>query len=323
MRFLPTDEQLALAEAIDDIVQSSGGTTIVRAWGSGDPAPGRALWSQLADLGLMGLCVDESDGGVGGTAVDMVMAFERLGYHAVPGPYIESVALLPDLVQPGQRETILEGSTIATASVTDLVPLALDAASSDLCFVVDPDQISAGRVEGDELQSLDRSRKLSHLVATGSPVPLERLTVARAMDRATLASAAMLLGAGERMLEEAVGYAKVREQFGRAIGEYQALKHALADVRIALSFARPLVHAAALDLGDEIGARSVSAAKVATGDAATLAVRASLQVLGAVGYTEEHDLSLWITRTRALVAAWGSPAVHRARIARLLLDPES
>ena len=123
-----------------------------------------------------------------------------------------------------------------------------------------------------------------------------------------LAVSAQLLGAGERVLADSVTYVKQRKQFGREIGSYQAIKHALADVRIALDFARPLVFAAAL------GEISPSAAKVATGDAAYLAARTGLQVHGAIGYTAELDLSLWLTKIRALVTAWGTPAVHRDRL---------
>ena len=118
--------------------------------------------------------------------------------------------------------------------------------------------------------------------------------------------AAQLLGLGEHLLDASVAYVKQRRQFGREIGSYQAIKHRLADVRIALDFARPLVFGAAL------GEVPASAAKVACGDAAYLAARTALQVHGAVGYTRELDLSLWITKVRALVTAWGTPAFHRA-----------
>ena len=94
---------------------------------------------------------------------------------------------------------------------------------------------------------------------------------------------------------------KQRKQFGREIGSYQAIKHALADVRIALDFARPLVYGAAL------GEISPSAAKVGGGDAAYLASRTGLQVHGAIGYTAEFDLSIWLTKIRALVPPGARP----------------
>ena len=141
---------------------------------------------------------------------------------------------------------------------------------------------------------------------------------------AALATAAQLLGCGERLLADSVAYVKQRRQFGREIGSYQAIKHRLADVRIALDFARPLLWGAALTATgpDDRAARDVSAAKVACADAAYLASRAALQVHGAVGYTAELDLSLWITKVRALVGAWGTPAYHRARVLESLVGAD-
>jgi hypothetical protein len=107
---------------------------------------------------------------------------------------------------------------------------------------------------------------------------------------------------------------KQRRQFGREIGSYQAIKHALADVRIALDFARPLVHGAAVALN----ARSASAAKLGAGDAAQQAMRTALQVHGAIGYTRELDLSLWLLKARALQSAWGTADWHRSRLANLI-----
>ncbi len=122
-----------------------------------------------------------------------------------------------------------------------------------------------------------------------------------------------------------MAYAKQRSQYGREIGQYQAVKHLLADVATRLELARPLLHGAAVALdgrtdagtdgaGTDTVARDVSAAKVACGEAAHLAARTGLQVHGAVGYTAEHDVGLRLTKVRALVAAWGTTAFHRARV---------
>ena len=141
-------------------------------------------------------------------------------------------------------------------------------------------------------------------------------TSTHAFDLAALATSAELLGAGERVLADSVAYVKQRKQFGREIGSYQAIKHQLADVRIALDFARPLVFGAAVDPTP----RSVSAAKIQSADAADLAARVGLQVHGAIGYTAEYDLSRWLLRIRALQSAWGTPAFHRERLLTDLLD---
>ena len=132
--------------------------------------------------------------------------------------------------------------------------------------------------------------------------PAVAAAAARALEAGTLACAAQLLGAGRALLEASVRHARQRAQFGQPIGSFQAVKHQLADVAIGLEFARPLLDAAAAALDDQArrargadpeqvhSARDVSAAKVACTDAAYRAARAALQVHGAIGYTQEHDL---------------------------------
>ena len=177
------------------------------------------------------------------------------------------------------------------------MPYALDADVADQVYVGTSPVDSVGR----QVDSVDRTRHLFEVSGTGDLHP-------EAFELAVLATSAQLLGAGERLLGDSVTYVKQRRQFGREIGSYQAIKHALADVRIGLDFARPLVHGAAL------GEISASAAKVACADAAYLASRTALQVHGAIGYTQEFDLSIWITKVRALVTAWGTPGHHRAKV---------
>ena len=159
------------------------------------------------------------------------------------------------------------------------------------------------------------------MVAAGPPVTVLPDAIDKGLNLASLGCAASLVGAGERMLAIAIEHAGQRRQFGRVIGEYQALKHALADVRVALDFARPLVHGAAraLESASTTASRDVSAAKVAATEAALLASRTSLQVHGAIGYTLEYDLSIWIVRTRALAGAWGTASYHRARVLEHLM----
>jgi len=159
-------------------------------------------------------------------------------------------------------------------------------------------------------------------MVAGGPVAAD--AVARALDAGALASSAQLLGAGRALLEASVRHARQRAQFGRPIGSFQAVKHHLADVAIGLEFAGPLLYAAAvtLDDGGRHAARDVSAAKVAGTDAARRAARVALQVHGAIGYTEEHDLHLWLAKVRALAGAWGGQAEHRARVMAAITAPE-
>src|SRR6202012_6205045 len=138
--------------------------------------------------------------------------------------------------------------------------------------------------------------------------------VARAFEFGALATAAQLVGAAGALRDAAVDYAKQRTQFGRTIGSYQAIKHKLADVHIAVELARPLVYGAALTLEP----RDVSAAKAAASEAGLLAARSALQTHGAIGFTQEHDLSLWLLRVQALRSAWGDPQAHRRRVLEAL-----
>ncbi|WP_148613052.1 acyl-CoA dehydrogenase family protein [Nocardioides rubriscoriae] len=285
MRFELTDDQHDLARALEGLLASSDTVAVARAWADDDTGPGLGLWKRVADLGVTMLATEAS-------LVEVAVAFEALGRHAVPGPWVESAAYLP--VALGHE---VEG--VATLALPPHVPLALDADVADHVYV-GTTPVAADAV-GPRHVSVDRTRRLFEVSGTGETDPA-------AFDAAVLATSAQLLGAGERVLADAVTYVKQRKQFGREIGSYQAIKHALADVRIALDFARPLVFAAAL------GEVSPSAAKVACADAAYLASRTGLQVHGAIGYTAEFDLSLWITKIRALVTAWGTPAFHRERL---------
>jgi alkylation response protein AidB-like acyl-CoA dehydrogenase len=169
----------------------------------------------------------------------------------------------------------------------------------------------------EQLESVDPSRKLFAVNASGEAHPAD---VALAFEFGALATAALLVGAAQAMLDMSVDYAKQRSQFGKVIGTQQAIKHKLADVHIAIELARPLVYGAALSLGDGSAdtARDVSAAAAAASDAALLAARSSLQTHGAIGFTQEHDLSLWLLRVQALRSAWGTPAWHRRRVLEAL-----
>ncbi|NGN91808.1 acyl-CoA/acyl-ACP dehydrogenase [Nocardioides sp. KC13] len=312
MRFGRTPEQHAFSEALDDLLGAADVPSASRAWAAGDHSAGLKLWQRLAELGVTGLLVPEELGGMGATPTDLTVALERLGYHGVPGPWIESIAVAPRLLTDTPDADLLERLAAGEALVSVATgSRALDADVAERTYALGATLRRAD--PGSEQRSVDPTRRLFDVtigeeVATIDPAP--------ALDLGTLACSAQLLGAGLRLLDDSVAYVKQRTQFGRPIGEFQAVKHLLADVRVALDFAAPLVHHASLTLAP----RDISAAKVAAGDAAYLASRTALQVHGAIGYTREFDLSLWILKVRALVGAWGTPAEHRARILALLID---
>ncbi|MFE2213132.1 acyl-CoA dehydrogenase family protein [Streptomyces canus] len=165
-----------------------------------------------------------------------------------------------------------------------------------------PAELRLAPPPGPPRPSLDPARRLfpvphgGELLATDPPL-------APALLLARLATAAQALGVGLALLDRTVAYVKQRTQFGVPIGSFQAVKHQLADAKIALEFARPLVLGAALTMAPT----DIAAAKVTACEAAYRTARTALQLHGAIGYTAEYDLSLWLTKARALRTAWGSP----------------
>lgn len=345
MRFALSTEQLDFAAELRKILEAGQVPAAVRAWSAGDTDKGRALLRQLAEMGVFGLIVDEKYDGADATPVDLVVALIETGRAALPGPVIESAAVIPALLQrlpdAGTAQQWLpglaSGASLGTITFDDPQRgIALDAEAADVVLVAAGRRLALGEVSATDalhqadvadsaaqLSSIDPARKLFR-VATGTTLA-DGDEVAAALDYAfdvgVLACAAQLLGAGRAILEQTTTYAKQRKQFGRLIGEFQAVKQQLADVLIALDLAEPLVYRAALTLDSADRARDVSAALVACGDATHRAARVGLQVHGAIGYTAECDLSLWLTRVTALRTAWGTADFHRGRIAAALREP--
>lgn len=298
MRFALSAEQRDFATGLHDYLAGADTAAAIRAWGRGRHELGLTILRGLAEIGVPALLVPESHGGLGADPADLVVAFEAIGYHAVPGPLVESAAVAPVALTGTDAERWLPSLAVGKALATVPAPLALDADIADV--VVGADAVG----DAEFVRSIDPARRLFRIPGAAP------LTAGRAFDLGVLAVSAQLLGAGRWLLDAAVAHAKQRAQYGRPIGQYQAVKHLLADAATHLELARPLVHGAAVT-GES---RDTSAAKVAAGGAAYLAARTALQVHGAIGYTAEHDLGLRLTKVRALLGAWGDGRFHRKRV---------
>ncbi|WP_344319143.1 acyl-CoA dehydrogenase family protein, partial [Streptomyces yatensis] len=202
-------------------------------------------------------------------------------------------------------------------------PYALDADAAGTVLAVQGEELWLAPGHGPVQPSFDPGRRLARPLPGGELLargPAVAAAAAHAADWAAFATAALSLGTGLALVERTAAYAGQRTQFGRPIGSFQAVKHRLADALIGLEFARPLLYGAAVALASSASgpareARAeVAAAKVAAGEAAYTAARTALQLHGALGYTDEYDLSLWIRKARALRSAWGSPSICRARV---------
>jgi alkylation response protein AidB-like acyl-CoA dehydrogenase len=183
--------------------------------------------------------------------------------------------------------------------------------------------VERSAVELEPESTVDRGRRGARLhlgAARARLVTDEPDRIRLTFDRGVVGTAAVLVGLGQAMLDLTVGYVKERQQFGQPVGSFQAVKHHLADAALALELARPAVWRAAWSVanGAPTLGRDASMAKAMASDAAELVGRKALQCHGAIGYTVEADLHLFLKRTWALARSWGTSAQHTDRVAREL-----
>ena len=319
MDFSFTDDQLAFRDAVRELLAKECPPAAVRdAWTNADGRSGKA-WTALGEMGVLGALVAESEGGLGLTELDVVLLAEETGRFALPEPFVEHVLVGAPIAAP-EHAGVASGELTITAG-DPLVPYGR---AAELVVVLAPNAVLAvgNGATFAGCESVDHSRRLVRLLDAPDFRPLTRQEISTAFWRGNLGYAAQLLGLARCMLEQTVEYVGERKQFGVPIGSFQAIKHQLADVRIGIEFAAPLVYRAAHSLatGDPDAAVHTSMAKARTADAAMLAARVALQCHGAIGYSYEHDLHLWMKRTWALARAWGDAAWHRDRVARAILD---
>ncbi len=346
MDFTLGGDRTLFAETLRDILDDVCTADAVRASWDDPSGAVEGLWETLAETGVLGLTVPESHGGLGMDEVDQVLLLEELGRAACPDPVVEhsavAVPLLRDLASTALQEEWLgraaEGSAVLTAGSpagdvnrplvlagtrADLVVLAVDGAVH---------AVPAGSVSGQPRESVDGSRRMAEVsVQTSGDTLLsdDPAALVALRDRGAWAAAAQAVGVAQRLLDLTVAYVSEREQFGRPVGVNQAVKHHCSNVAIAIEFARPMVQTAAWALstgrmpdgttppGQADGGPSIAAstAKALASDAVDQACRSALQCHGAIGYTIEYDLQLWLKRGWALSASWGDARHHHRRIA--------
>ncbi|GAC1320301.1 MAG: acyl-CoA dehydrogenase [Acidimicrobiales bacterium] len=328
MHFGFSDDQLAFRAAVRDLLRDTCPPSAVRAAWDGGPGYDPDLWSALGEMGILGMLAPERAGGLGLSEVDLVLVLEETGRVAMPGPIVEHAAVaLPALA--GDRPDLVQQAATGAAIVTfaasaDRVGWAQ---AADHVLVRDGDGLrlisAADLTTIHPLVAVDRSRR-DAAIGWAAGEPVVGADPSLALDRAALGAAAQLCGLADHLIAVTVDYVTQRRQFGVPIGSYQAVKHHLADAALRLAHARPAVYRAAWTVATagEQRSRDVSMAKALAADAATLAARVALQCHGAIGYTWESDLHLWMKRVWILERAWGGTAHHRARVADAVLGPQ-
>jgi len=350
MKFLYTDDQKSFQESIGDFLAQECTPETIRASWETETARSPDLWSKLAGMGITGMLAPEGSGGLGLSELELVLPLSELelvlppeetGRVALPEPVLETAALAVRLVRDcGNPEIhqkwlprLVSGEAIATVGLA-INPVVSDAHIADLLLLQNgEDEIHAvekAQVSCIPQPATDPSRKLFTIAWTPSAETCiasgekGRQLLAATLDRAALGIAAQLIGAAQKMVDIAVDYAKDRQQFGVAIGSFQAVKHMIASVQVAIEFARaPLARAAwSVAEGSITRATDVSQAKLLASDAALQAARVALQVHGGIGYTWEVHLHIWMKRVWALEASFGTRAWHRRRIGAALFGSE-
>jgi alkylation response protein AidB-like acyl-CoA dehydrogenase len=331
MRFLPTSDQQAMAEAVRDALAKECTPEVLR--NAGDTGRDRRIWGALAGLGVFGLTVPEQAGGLGLDQRDAVGVFEEIGRAAVPGPIAEGFAACQVLASApeggpasGWLDSIAAGDAVVSVGL-GTAPLVESADQADLLILqhgTELHAVAAADTRVKRAESVDANRRL--FTVEWQPSPETLLTagdeaLASVRDHLLLATSAQLVGLARKLLDLAVRHVSVREQFGRPLGTLQAVQHRLADVAVGIEFADPVVARAACSLaaGAPSAARDVAMAKVFASQAAERAAYSGLQVHGAIGYTREHDFHLYALRAWALALAHGDARRHRQRVADDLL----
>ncbi|NML16675.1 acyl-CoA dehydrogenase family protein [Azohydromonas caseinilytica] len=346
MDFCFTDDQLAFRDSLSRLLMIEAAPETLREIWQTDEGRSPSMRAKIAAQGLTGLSVPEAEGGMGLGDVDWALLMQELGYYALSDSLVDTAcvaaAMLAGLPEghPLRRAwlpRIVDGDCrIAVGHPVN--PWVADAGLADLLLLPHPTprglELHALRREQVHVEpqaSIDSSRRLAQVrwepndatrVLDGAAAqPLWD----QALERGALGVAGQLVGLAQRMLDLAVDYAAQRKQFGKPIGSFQAVKHQLADVVTKIEFARPVLYRAvvALDQGERQTALRVSHAKLACADAAWTAARKSIQVHGAMGYTWEVDLQMFMKRAWVLDAAWGDRAFHRTRLADALLGEDA
>ncbi|NEB38494.1 acyl-CoA dehydrogenase family protein [Streptomyces sp. SID14515] len=353
-----TEEHRALAHSVRGWLARAAPPGEVRKLldAEGPAAPGvrPAHWEALAGQGLTGIHLPEVYGGGGGDLLDLAVVLEEAAYGSLPGPYLATAlvgAVLRRVVSPGADGLLralaagtltaalaltpgtltatpapgghrIDGTAppVLTAEAADLLLLpAADPSGGVLWFLVDA---AADGLTVRPHRSVDPTRPTAEVRADAVHVPAHRilsLDATLVRDLAAVLLAADACGTAARSLDTAVAHAAVREQFGRPIGAFQAVKHLCADLLVRLEQARALTWDAARAADEEPEVRGLTAALSAAvaPEAAYTCAKDAIQILGGIGFTWEHDAHLQLRRAVLARQLLGAADAHRLRAARL------
>ena len=323
------DVQYTLRDMARDLFGKESPITRVRELWDGKPYD-RSVWTTMANAGLTGLTVPESFGGAGCNEIDLVLVYEEAGRAALPEPLLETTGVAAPLIAACGDDALASTwlPRIATGEAIVAVqapgePLVAWGAEADLVLLIDRDGYKAverADLEATPVAALDPARPLA-TITTDAPGTM----VQRARDpflRGAFGAAAILNGISQALLDRSVAYTKDREQFGRPVGSFQAVKHKLASMHQSIATSRPAAWYAgyALANGLDEARAAVSVAKAAAAETEAFCNTESLQCHGGIGFTWEDDLHLWLKKGMTLRSAWGTARQHRRHLVETVMN---
>jgi len=356
MEFGPSEEQTLLKQSISRYLEDHCDLERIHRFADRSEDRAEEVWAGLCELGLSGLLIDEKHGGVGLDLIDASLVAETMGYHAAPLPFVSAMVMVPLAIASAGSETqqsqwlpgLAEGSVIAGAAMTEAVSSRLDALvkwdgnalngkalfvldfEADLYLVADTNRalyLVEANVPGLERRlhnTIDGTRRVGELVfnnVEADPLPgsSDPEVCANVMDAGRIILAADTLGASQNMLNQAVAYSLQREQFGRVIGSFQAVKHMCAEMAAELEPCRAMVWYAAyaFDAIPDEARLTACHTKAHLSETGKFVAKTATEVHGGIGFTHELGLHYWFKRIGANRQLLGSPEKLREEAAEL------
>ena len=320
MNFIFTEEQIQFKDAIKSFLAEECAPASIRDGWQKNQSFNLERWKNLIELGVLSSNLSEEKGGLGMDQVTLAMMVEEMGYAGLPEPVAEQIFLVNDVI-PFLPKNITEAVESNYNDGTQYIALAHPLAPNPLflndaagLILLDNSEckfIAKDDMDFEIISSNDPSRELFKVSSMNDAIStsenFDELNSA-VSSRGSLMTAALLIGLAQKMIDLSSVYVLDRAQFGKPIGSFQAVKHMLADVAVKIEFAKPAVYRAAYSLSQNNpkSALHCAHAKLMCAQAAELACKNSIQAHGAMGYTWEMDLHIYMRKAWSMMACWGN-----------------
>jgi alkylation response protein AidB-like acyl-CoA dehydrogenase len=320
MNFIFTEEQTQFKDAIKSFLAEECAPASIRDGWQKNKSFNLERWKNLIELGVLSSNLPEEKGGLGMDQVTLAMMVEEMGYAGLPEPVAEQIFLVNDVI-PFLPKNITEAVESNYNDGTQYIALAHPLAPNPLflndaagLILLDNSEckfIAKDDMDFEIISSNDPSRELFKISSMNDAIStsenFDELNSA-VSSRGSLMTAALLIGLAQKMIDLSSVYVLDRAQFGKPIGSFQAVKHMLADVAVKIEFAKPAVYRAAYSLSQNNpkSALHCAHAKLMCTQAAELACKNSIQAHGAMGYTWEMDLHIYMRKAWSMMACWGN-----------------